>query len=144
MKRPLLIGLLCLGTTAALAHSGVNNAAVLARMESMKRTGDAMKVLGDMAKGTTAFDSVAARTAADKIAVEAGRTADLFELPEMDPKSEALPAIWQTFDDFTAKATTLEDTARGLSTSLTSAEDLGPALASLGGTCKTCHTAYRE
>jgi cytochrome c556 len=144
MKYVILSAALCCMAIGALAHSGVRNAAVLARMDSMKVTGDAMKVMGDMAKGTTPFDANAARIAADRIAHEAARTPDLFMAFETDPKTEAKSAIWDNFEDFTAKAADLETRAIAVSATLKTSADLGPALNSLGTSCKACHAAYRE
>jgi len=144
MKQLLMSGALCILAVAGFAHSGVQNEAVLERMDAMKTTGDALKVIGNMAKGTTTFDAAAARMAAEEIAREADRTPDLFEARETDPKSETKPAIWKNFEDFTAKAKTLETVAQDVSTSLETRADLGPAMASLGEACKSCHTSYRE
>ena len=68
----------------------------------------------------------------------------MFRANEDDPKSEAKPAIWENFEDFTTKAVALENVALELSTSLASVNDLGPAMAALGDTCKSCHSDYRE
>lgn len=133
-----------LTTGAALAHSGVQNAAVKARMDAMSEIGTEMKSLGSMAKGTTAFDLSVARTAVAAIAGHASETPELFKREEKDPKSEAKPSIWTNFDDFTVKAKKLETVAKGLSETIATIDDLGPAMGALGATCKSCHSAYRE
>ncbi len=97
---------------AALAHTGVRNQAVKARMHAMGIIGENTKVLGSMYKGQTAFDAAAARAAAGAIAQQAARIPTLFAAPEDDPKSEALPAIWTSFDDFTEKAQKLSAAAQ--------------------------------
>ncbi|MEL6519717.1 MAG: cytochrome c [Pseudomonadota bacterium] len=128
----------------ALAHDGVKNAAVMARMHGMSEIAEQMKAIGKMAKGETTFDAAQARAAVASIAEHAGAVPGLFEAPETDPKSEALPVIWEKFDDFTAKALDLQVIAQGLSTSITTADDLGPAMNDLGNNCKSCHRAYRK
>jgi len=133
-----------LSTGAALAHSGVQNAAVKARMDAMSEIGAEMKTLGSMAKGTVAFDLSVARASVAAIAGYAARTSELFKLEETDPKSEAKPSIWSNFDDFTVKAEKLQTVAKGLSQTLATADDLGPAMGALGATCKSCHSTYRE
>lgn len=143
-RRYLPLVLTLITATTALAHSGVQNAAVKARMAGMTAIGDNMKVLGAMAKGQTAFDAQAAQSAAAAIASHAARTPDLFMARESDPKSEARAEIWDNFDDFVAKSKTLENLASDLSGSLRAAADLGPAMGALGGACKSCHSAYRE
>jgi len=133
-----------LSTGAALAHSGVQNAAVKARMDAMSEIGAKMKTLGSMAKGATAFDLPVARAAVAAIADHASKTSELFRAEETDPKSEAKPSIWTNFDDFTVKAKKLETVAKELSQTLATADELGPAMGALGATCKSCHSAYRE
>jgi len=145
MKRYNLTALLfVLSAGVAVAHSGVQNAAVKARMDAMSSIGAEMKTLGLMAKGTTKFDMNAARVAAATIETHAAATPALFAAQEDDPKSEAKAAIWTNFDDFAAKAKDLETVALQLSKSIAGQNDLGPAMASLGATCKSCHSAYRE
>ncbi len=128
----------------ATAHSGVQNAAVKARMDAMSGIGAEMKTLGLMAKAESAFDAALARAAAAKIAEQAATTPGLFEADEDDLKSEAKPSIWTNFDDFTAKAVELETVAMGLSSSIASPDDLGAAVEALGAVCKACHGAYRK
>ena len=130
--------------TAALAHTGVQNPAVMARMDVMSAIGDSMKVLGTMAKGEAAFDADRAKEASLAIARHAAETPALFKAPEDDPMSEALPKIWETFDDFTAKSEALEAIAMELSGSMTTLDDVRTGVAKLGAACKACHADYRE
>lgn len=145
MKRATAIVVVALLTaTTALAHQGVKNRAVLARMNGMSAIAENIKVLGAMAKGKVAFDQEAARSAAEAIAQHAGEAPALFAAREDDPKSEARPVIWDDFEDFTAQAEELEEIASGLAVSLASPDDLGPALQKLGANCRSCHEVYRE
>lgn len=130
--------------TMALAHTGVQNPAVMERMEAMKSIGESMEVIGTMAKGERPFDADAADAAARAIARHAAETPALFEAREDDPESEALPAIWEDFDDFTEKALELEATAREVAGSVETQADLREAVATLGAACKACHSEYRE
>lgn len=130
--------------TVVLAHGGVKNPAVMARMEVMKAIGDAVKIIGKMDKGATAFDAETARAAAKQVALHAAKTSQLFEMQETDPKSEALPEIWVNFDDFSAKAKDLEAVATALSQSIRTPQELGIGLRQLGATCKACHGEYRK
>ncbi|WP_187431356.1 hypothetical protein ROLI_030330 [Roseobacter fucihabitans] len=130
--------------SAALAHNGVKNAAVMTRMNAMSGIGAEMKTLGKMAKGAAAFDANTAKTAAAVIAKHAANTPALFEAQEDDPKSEATAMIWTNFADFTEKAAAMETVALGLSKSISTPDDLGAALKALGDTCKACHTGYRQ
>lgn len=78
--------------------------AVKARMDAMSVIGAQMKVLGNMAKGQVAFDASAAQAAAALVAEQAAAVPALFETQVDDPKSEADPAIWTNYPDFSAKA----------------------------------------
>ncbi|NNE89300.1 MAG: cytochrome c [Silicimonas sp.] len=134
----------CIFASAAIAHEGVKNAAVKARMDAMSGIGAEMKTLGQMAKGQTAFDPGAAKAAAAAIAEHAASTPALFEANADDPKSEARAEIWENFADFTAKSRELEQIATNLSTSIATEADLSAAMKSLGANCQACHKAYRE
>lgn len=140
---PITLAALCV-STLAVAHTGVQNAAVMARMESMKITQDNTKILGAMTKGDLTFDAATARAAADRIATEAARTVTLFTPRETDPKSEALPLIWDQFDDFTDKSDALQAVAEALSASLETEEQLRAGFGRIGAACKACHEVYRE
>ncbi len=126
---------------AALAHDGVKNPAVMARMEGMKQMGGAAKILGEMVKGAVVFDAASANAAMETLRVESARIEALFEAEEDDPKSEALPAIWQDYPDFTAKAEALNAAA---SQTVGSLEELQGAISQIGGACRACHKDYRE
>lgn len=144
-KKYICVAVLMTGLgTVALAHGGVKNAAVMARMEGMKSIGDAMKVMGQMAKGETSFDATVARAAAADVDRFAGQIPALFKAPESDPKTEALPVIWESFEDFAAKAQQTETLARALSTNLKTPGDLNEGLMQLGASCKACHKEYRK
>lgn len=138
-----LAAALAMIAAAALAHEGVKDPQVKARMDAMEEIAAATKVLGQMARGATAFDAEEAHGAAASIAARAAEVPALFEAQADDPTSEALPAIWQNFGDFTAKAGAMEQAARA-ATAISSPADLGPALSALGTTCKDCHGPYRE
>lgn len=128
----------------AWAHGGVQNPAVLARMDAMTLTAKAMEVIADMAKGKIAFDATTARAAAADVARHSAQTVALFEQPETDPKTEALPVIWERFDDFTSKARETEAIATTLAATLETPEDLRAGLMQLGASCKACHRDYRK
>ena len=99
------------------AHS-VENPAVRKRMDVMKEIKGAMGVLGSMAKGAIAFDAAAAGAAQNTLIEQSGMVATTFEANETDPKSEALPAIWENWDTFVEMADDLTFAAEGLDLSL--------------------------
>lgn len=126
-----------------LAHGDVKNPVVKMRHAAMKTISDNTKVLGEMAKGALPFDAAKAQEAAVAIAAQAVMTPALFEDPSnTDPKSEALPAIWDDFADFTAKSDALVVAAEGVDTS--TLDGVRAGLGQIGGACKACHSKYRE
>ena len=145
MKRsPTVAAIVLVLAGAAFAHSGVKNAVVKARMDSMSAIAAEMKTLGQMAKGTVAFDAGAAKVAATAIANHAADIPVIFEPEEDDPKSQAKAEIWDNFGDFTAKSERLESLALELSDSIATESDLPSAMKSLGAACQACHKDYRE
>lgn len=144
MSKPLFIALSAvLAASVAIAHTGVKNEAVKARMHGMDQISAATKVIGLMARGQSNFDADKLATQAAMLEAEATRIPTLFEAQEDDPKSEALPAIWENWDDFTLKSQEMGAAAATLAT-ITSSDDLSAAFRALGQTCSACHKAYRE
>ena len=144
MKSLKISALLVLAASAAVAHDGVQNATVKARMDAMSAIATNMKTLGKMAKGVTEFDAAEAQNAVGAIAGHAANTPALFKHYETDPKSEAKANIWDDYEGFTQKAVDLERVALELRPSLQEANDVGAALRLLGASCKSCHAVYRE
>lgn len=137
------IALIAVGTTA-LAHGGVKNKDVLARMEGMTALADQVKVIGRMMKGEAAFHAAAANAALQAISDEAESIPALFETEAQDPKSETLPLVWEEFDDFEQQALRLERSTAELSGSISDPADLRPAMKAVSAACSGCHEVYRE
>lgn len=127
--------------TAALAHEGVKNPAVKARMDAMSFIGQNMKLIAGMAKGEVDFAADAANLAFANIAATAAEIPALFQAEEGDPKSEAAPEIWLMWDDFTAKAGVLETAAAGAEVS--DPAGLAAAMGQVASACKACHQPYK-
>ena len=139
--------LLCLASaTLALAHEGATGV-VKERMDLMETQKDAMKLIGDMAKGNTPFDAAKAAEAARDISLTAKKIPELF--PEGSGgeknKSDALPAVWEKWDRFTANADDLEGAADALSSALDGSanQDWKPAFQKVSDVCKSCHQDFR-
>lgn len=130
--------------TAALAHEGVKDKHVMARMAAMKDIGKNVETLGQMVKKERAFDAEQARAAAAAVARTASEITALFEPPASDPKSEALPAIWNDFEDFTSKTHAMQKAAQTGATTIRDYDDLYKATDALVGTCKACHSRYKK
>jgi cytochrome c556 len=128
----------------ALAHSGVNNKDVMARMKLMSDMATNMKIIGQMAKRETAFEKNQAKESLGEIARLSGETPRAFKINANDPKSEAKAEIWADFNAFTKLAERLMADSSRLAKNLETEKDLRPALLELSRSCKTCHSKYRE
>ena len=136
-----LIASLSLAGVAA-AHQGVKDAKVKAWMHSMSEAGQASKTLGNMAKGSASFDAAQAAAAKATLIEVAANIPVLFETEASDPVSEALPAIWENFDDFASKADAMKVAAEALDAS--SADGISAGIRALGRSCGGCHRTYRK
>jgi cytochrome c556 len=112
------------------------------RHEAMERVGDAMKVLGKMAKGQAAFDASVVNSQATTILERLEQASKLFPPGSDEGETKARPEIWsdragfdKTMKDAQAAAKVLQDVK----------DEAGfrPALGSLGQRCKACHDKYR-
>ena len=138
-----VIASVLLGATA-LAHTGVQNPAVLARMDNMKGIAEQMKVLVPIARGQAPFAEDRVDAALADLEAHVAETPELFRAEEHDPRSEALPAIWENYPDFEAKSDVLLDVVRTASASgIGSVEDLVPVIRQIGASCSGCHEQYR-
>ena len=128
----------------AFAHSGVKDQNVKERMMVMKAMADNTKVIGQMLKRKTQFDANEAKSALERLSSLSLKTPKVFTVNATDPKSEAKPAIWDEFDEFTKLSLELAETSIVLANSIENIEDLRPALKRISSGCKSCHSKYRE
>ncbi|MEP3298952.1 MAG: cytochrome c [Pseudoruegeria sp.] len=138
--KPATMMFIC-AASMAIAHDGVANEAVKARMDVMKTIGASTGTMGKMLQGKAEFDADAAAAAATAMANAAAQIPTVFEANETDPESEASPEIWTNWDDFVAKGAALEMGAKALDTS--SLDALKASFGGAAGTCKACHSKYR-
>lgn len=131
-------------SSVAFAHSGVKNQNVKERMMVMKAMADNTKVIGQMLKRKTQFDANEAKSALERLSSLSLKTPKVFTVNATDPKSEAKPAIWDEFDEFTKLSLELAETSIVLANSIENIEDLRPALKRISSGCKSCHSKYRE
>tara|TARA_X000001036_G_scaffold255332_1_gene237654 strand:+ start:134 stop:466 length:333 start_codon:yes stop_codon:yes gene_type:complete len=103
-----------------------------------------MKSLSKISRGRDPFDINEVKNILSEIEINAGQTPMLFEVNATDPTSEAASEIWENFQDFSDKAFALESTAKSLISAVESVDDLAIAVQSLGSTCKSCHSKYRN
>ena len=130
--------------TGVYCIASVESEAVTARTKAMSEISDNMRVLGLMLKGQVDFDLVSAKSAIQNIEKLAAKTPTLFEIEAVDPHAEAKPEIWSNYENFVEKALTLQTVANAASRSLVSEEGLKDVIMSMGKTCKSCHSLYRN
>ena len=140
----LLILIFVTVSSIAFAHSGVKDKNVKERMMVMKAMADNTKIIGQMLKGKTSFDENEAKLALERLSSLSLKTPKVFEVNATDPKSEAKPAIWDEFDEFTKLSQDLAEATEVLAGSVGTINDLRPALKRVSSGCKACHSKYRE
>ena len=130
-------------SSVAFAHSGVKDKNVKERMMVMKEMAGNTKIIGQMLKGKTSFDSNQVKLALERLSALSLETPKVFTINATDPKSEATPNIWDEFDEFTKLSKNLAETSIVLANSVENPEDLRPALKRISSGCKACHSRYR-
>jgi len=134
--------------TAAMSAEDLA-AAVKERRDLMKKTvAPAAKLGGQMIKGVEPFDAAKAAKAMSNISAVPDKYVTLF------PKgtehgaiadSEALPKIWEDFDNFKALAMKLKDaSAKAASAAAHGKGTFTAAFNDMTKVCKECHETYRE
>ena len=133
--------------TTAVSLTACSNPAdsdVTARQDSMKSWGDAMGVMGDMAKAPNTFDAAVFKEQAAFLAEDASSPWSHFE--NQDATGNATEAVWSNADGFRAKSDNFEKATAELSAAAqtaTSVDDVLPAFGQVGASCKSCHTEFR-
>lgn len=141
LARAAVCGLLIAMPAATFAQEA-QDPAVKARIDVMKTIRMSTGTLGDMASGKAAFDAAAAGQAKTALATAAAQIPVVFEAQADDPVSESKPNIWTDWATFAADAKKLEDAATAIDVS--SVETLKAGMGAAGGTCRACHTVFRE
>lgn len=139
--KSLVLSIGFVGATAAMAHQGVQNPAVMERMNLMSSIAEATKTLGSMAKGAQPFSAEKAALAKVTLQDHADQVDAVFATAETDPMSEARPEIWSDWDGFLKANAVFADAAAQLDT--TSLDGLRATMGGLGQSCSGCHEAYR-
>lgn len=141
-----LTALTILAGTAAQAQN--IEGAVKARQGVMGVLGINLGILGGMAKGAIPYDADAALAAANSVlGVAMIDPKPLFPegSDEMDSAtSRAKAEVWEGWDKFNSEWASLKTAAEAMvATAATGQEAIGPGLGGIGGSCKSCHEAFR-
>ena len=135
-----------LGLGAAWAHGGATGI-VKERMDAMTEISRNVKLIGEMIKGKTAYDSAEIARAGQAIAAHAGDAMTvLFPEGSLKKPSEASPEIWNDWPEFSKYADSLQTSAlslQDLAESDADQKEVARAFGKVAGTCKTCHEAFR-
>jgi cytochrome c556 len=128
--------------TVTQAHEGAEGV-IKERMDQFKKNKEAMKAI----KTHLGSDASVVAKEASMIQDWANQMADFFPEGSTQSPSEALPAIWENFEGFKARAAANAETAGDLANLARSGADASALIngfKALGKTCKDCHNDYKE
>lgn len=118
-----------------------------ARQKALKDVGGAFKAISDQFKADSP-DIEKIQLAAASVPTLTEGMAEWFpdgSGPEAGIETDALPAIWESKDDFLSKVSDFQKASTNLNTVAQSGDmaAIGAAFKETGGTCKACHDKYR-
>lgn len=139
-----------LAVAAALAALGAGAVSAagepqVERQEMMKKVGGAMGALSGIAKGEKPYDADIVKASLATMSEVAKAFPEQFPAgSETGAETEASPKIWETPDDFKAKADQFAVDAEAALASLPADQaGVGAALGAIGKNCGGCHEVYR-
>ena len=146
-RKKITLSLVCLaalaGATTVLAHKGAKGV-VMERMMAMKSMGDGMKELSQMVTGKIAFDAAKVTSIAKSLKQHATKIPEQFPKGSLQKPTEALPVIWEKWDDFKGQADNLATLAGELETAAASGKAASLVVfAKIGKSCSACHQDFR-
>jgi cytochrome c556 len=131
-------------SAAALAHEGHEHATgvVRERMELMTDMGKRLLASSKRLRANKDLENVTSD--AHAIHELASKVPTLFPPGSTQDPTAAKPAIWQDWDDFTAKAKNLEkESEKLMNTSAKDGDALRAQFRAVGFACDACHKKYR-
>lgn len=143
------IALAVLAVTALAPPLHASEEAIRARKAHMTAFGQNLGMLAGMAQGRAPYDAAQAQAAADTLHALAHG-----DLPSYWPEgsaqgqaaveTRALPAIWESHDDFLARYAALQGAATAMQAAAgTDLAALQGALGGVAGACQACHQQFR-
>ena len=117
------------------------NSGYVERSKLMQNIRLEFSVLARMSREKIEFDESLATSARLNLLRFTASTPAIFEDDDLPINSEALPAIWENWDDFVSKSEDLEFALEGVDTS--TLIDLRTSLGNVGAACGSCHQKYR-
>ena len=148
MKKAVLLGFagaLSIGVAFAMAHAGAKGI-VKERMDLMSMVAGQTKTLAMMTRGRADINWEVVAKAGDKIAAAGQTFPTLFPEDSFKSPSEALKTILTDSEGFAAESQAMTDAGLALTASAETQDEeaLKAAFGQLRGTCKSCHSGYRE
>lgn len=143
------VAILALSASATAQHA-FNDAdkAVEYRQKALSIMQNNFAVMGDMVKGDIAFDSVIFNERANDFAALAGIPWIGFSQEGAMPgnNTDALPAIWDNWEDFVERADQLQNDAKSLQQAAASGDEsaIRGAFLAAAKNCKGCHDQYKD
>ena len=137
----LAAGALALGVTAAIAQANV----IEQRQALMKQFGDATRSFGGMLRGQVPFDLGQAQAALRTYSANAKQLPALFpENSKTGNKTQALPAIWESKQDFNAIFAKLDQDAQTALAAIKDEASFKAEAPKVVQNCGGCHNRFRE
>ncbi|SMQ67650.1 Cytochrome c556 [Pseudidiomarina planktonica] len=155
LRKGYLAALAILGSCGALMSTAIADSPFTDAKEAVEYRKDALSlmhanfaVMGDMVKGDIEYDPDIFQQRANDFAKLAGIPWAGFTVEGAMPgeDTDALPAIWDNWDDFQERANDLQTGADKLLavSANRSLDSSGDALKDVARTCKGCHDDYRD
>ena len=135
-----------LSSSSILAHSGATGV-VKDRMDAMSEMALAMKSMALIVKGKHQVNPLTFIQGGELIAGHSHKAPDLFPIGSIQGTSEALPIIWQQWDDFVNLSLRTKTDAKKLAKMAQEGSELRPLtqqFVKLASDCKACHKDYRK
>ena len=144
---PLAILLSSLMVGMAYSHSGAMGV-VKERMAAMENMDKKSKVAADMFKGKLEFNKDAIADAADSFTEHSKQMIALFpDTKESRNGTEALPEVWERWDDFSSRVAEFIELSDALKHTVATTDDQGQlkkAFLSTLNSCSGCHKRFRK
>lgn len=137
---------LCVPISLSLAHDGATGV-VKERMEAMKVMSDRLKAIARMLRGEQPFKAQHVAKFAKEISKHSGDAMiSKFPRGSIQGPSEAVPEIWENWEEFNELARELLYASETLANQVQKSPDTIPtdAFKALARTCKACHDDFRE
>lgn len=132
-------------SSLALAHTGATGV-VKERMDMMSDVAKSMKIIGQMIKGQVTYNPQDVQSAALNIEKHAKHFPMLFPEGSTQEPSEALPIVWENWEEFKKQLSVMEAKSSKLAElapSTKTADDIKAQFLLVGKTCGTCHETFR-